>query len=297
MNTSRRSLAAGLAGLAAAPLLSLPARAQLASAAPAVGPALRDRYAAALAALPSNHRGYNALSRSLERLDDMALNMGTGRFVLVNPAAQEVVAYQDGAEVLRSRVIVGTTRTRTPQMTTFLTTVRFHPPWYVPTSIIPEIRAQGAAGFQAVGNRLIQPPGPTNPLGPLRLGLFDSDGIFLHGTNRPAYFARQSRALSHGCVRVEKVRELAAWMLDWDLRQVQSTLATGRTQDILPLQDVQVAIAYLTVWPDQAGQLIGYPDIYGYDAPGTRLASVRRVFRPTQGDIETARAPTEDNPL
>ena len=135
-----------------------------------------------------------------------------------------------------------------------------------------------------MGNRLIQPPGPNNPLGPLRLGLLDSDGIFLHGTNRPGLFERQGRTLSHGCVRVERIRELCAWVLDMPPAQLQAAAATGRTMELQPQQEVQVALAYLTAWPDSAGRMVLHPDHYGLDAPGARAAPPRRVIRDAPDD-------------
>lgn len=312
MTQTRRSLVrSALAGTASAILASEAASAQtrLAAAqipAPIILPPLtaldtRGQLLAAQAALPLGHRNRNAVERTLERLDDMGIDLSAGRVILVNIAAAELIAYDNGTEVMRSRVIVGGSRTRTPQLATFVSTVRFHPPWYVPASIAPEIRANGAVGFNQIGSRLIQPPGPTNPLGPLRIGLENSDGIFLHGTNRPGLFARAGRTLSHGCVRVERVRELAAWLLDETSPAIDNRLATGRTQDIHPIQEVQVGLAYLTMWPDRSRQLVAYPDVYGMDAPGVRRASFRRVYRPaplTQEQLEAAARqppPPEDN--
>lgn len=262
----------------------------------------QEQLRAAQSMLPLGHRNRAAVERTLGRLDDMGMDLSQGRSILVNIAAAELIAYEGGVEMLRSRVVVGGARTRTPQLATYVTTVRFHPPWYVPASIAPEIRAAGAVGFNQVGGRLIQPPGPTNPLGPLRIGLDNSDGIFLHGTNRPGLFARPGRALSHGCVRVERVRDLAAWLLDQSSASVDATLATGRTQDIHPLQEVQVALAYLTIWPDRNRQLVAHADTYGLDAPGARRASFRRVYRsppvtPEQMEAAARLPPPDDNPL
>lgn len=231
-----------------------------------------------------NLRARLAAERTLDRLDELGIDFAAPRLILVNIPAAEVIAFENGREVLRSKVIVGTGRTRTPQLLTFATSVRTNPPWHVPPSILAEIRASGAGGFQAVGGRLIQPPGPNNPLGPLRLGLLDSDGIFLHGTNRPGLFERQARTLSHGCVRVERIRELCAWVLDVPPDEVQAAVATRRTMELHPLQEAQVALAYLTAWPDSTGQLMVHPDPYGLDAPGARPARYRRVMRNTPDD-------------
>lgn len=246
---------------------------------------LRTRFVEAQKLLPpGNVRLRQAAERSLARLDELDIDWTAPRLILVNIPAGEVIAFEGGHEVMRSRVVVGTGRTRTPQMLTFATSVRTNPPWHVPASIVAEIRAAGAVGFQAVGNRLIQPPGPNNPLGPLRLGLLDSDGIFLHGTNRPGLFERSGRTLSHGCVRVERIRDLSAWVLGVPPGQVQAAASTGRTMELMPPQDVQVALAYLTAWPDNAGRMVLHPDVYGLDAPGARNAPPRRVVREAPDD-------------
>ncbi len=267
MNLSRRLLLA-------APLLALapPARAL-----PMPDALRRARDTAALA----SPRASLALDRTLERLEEMDVDWAAPRLILVNIAGAELIAFEAGREVLRSRVVVGTPRNRTPQLLTFATSVRCNPPWHVPPSIMGEIRASGTGGFQVVGNRLIQPPGPNNPLGPLRLGLLHSDGIFLHGTNRPALFAREARALSHGCVRVEAIRDLCAWMLDMPVEALNEQVATGRTIELHPLQEVQVVLAYMTAWPDAEGRVAIFPDPYGHDA---RRAAFRRVPRNAPDD-------------
>ena len=255
------------------------------------------------AAPPASPRLRTAVDRTLARLDDLGLDLSAGRVVLVNIAAAELTAHDGGREVLRSRVVVGAARTRTPQLSTFVTTVRCNPPWYVPASIEPEIRATGAAGFRVVNGRLVQPPGPGNPLGPLRIELLDSDGIFLHGTSSPGLFANRDRALSHGCVRVERIRDLAAWMLDAPPAALGATLASGRTLDLAPPQEVTVVLAYLTAWPE-GGRVAALADPYGLDAAGSRRAPFRRVARPApQPPAEaeaTAPVPVsvpEDDPL
>ncbi|HEY8611232.1 MAG TPA: L,D-transpeptidase family protein [Roseomonas sp.] len=277
---------AGAQGLPA--LAGLDRRAQLRRALEAIG--------------ASNQRARLAVSRTLERLDDLAVDFSAGRLILVNIAAAELIAFEGGREILRSRVVVGASRTRTPQLATFVTSVRCNPPWYVPLSIEPELRATGISGFRVVNGRLVQPPGPANPLGPIRIGLLNSDGIFLHGTNSPGLFANQNRAVSHGCVRVARVHELAAWLLGMAPAAIRTALATGRTLELLPPQEVQVALAYLTAWPDSSGRLVSYADPYGLDAPGSRRAPYRRVLRPAPEMPAEAQAPealpvSGDDPL
>ncbi|MBP0445319.1 L,D-transpeptidase family protein [Roseomonas sp. SSH11] len=309
MLQTRRSLVRALAlGGAAAPLGSL-LRPGVALAQPVSGGMavdMRDYLRRARNAMPSaNRSGRVAVERTLERLDDLNVDLSVGRLILVNIAAAQLIAYEGGREVMRSRVIVGARKTATPQLASFVTGARYNPPWYVPASIEPEVRASGISGFRVVNGRLIQPPGPNNPLGQVRIGLYDSDGIFLHGTNSPGLFARENRALSHGCVRVEKVREVTAWMLNQTPAAVQARLATGRTLEITPPQDVEVVLAYLTAWPDANGRVQLHQDPYGLDAAGARRAPYRRVTRPVPPNPEEVQptieasgmAPAEDNPL
>jgi murein L,D-transpeptidase YcbB/YkuD len=224
----------------------------------------------------SDHRARAAVDRTLERLRTQDIDRTRGRLVLVNIAAAELVAYQDGTEVLRSRAIVGAARTPTPRLASPVPSVRLNPPWYVPASIEPEIRAAGAVGFRRANGRLVQPPGPRNPLGPVRIGLENSQGVFLHGTSEPRLFAREARTLSHGCVRVERVLELAAWMLDVSPEALRAAVATGRTVDLAPPEAVRVILAYLTAWPAADGRLVLHPDPYRLDATSRHRPAPRR---------------------
>jgi murein L,D-transpeptidase YcbB/YkuD len=237
---------------------------------------------AALSLPAPDIRAKAAVEGTLARLQGLAIDHTRGRFILANIAAAEVIAYQDGREVLRSRAIVGAGRTRTPRLASVVPSVRLNPPWYVPASIEPTVRA--AAGvFRRVNGRLVQPPGPRNPLGPIRIGLEDSDGVFLHGTSDPRLFARERRALSHGCVRVERILDLAAWVLDMPADALRVALATGRTRELTPPEEVRVALAYLTAWPGEDGRLVFHPDPYGLDRSPHRQAP-RAVSRPVPAE-------------
>lgn len=282
MVRTRRSFVKTLAGAVALPAFAaLPcasARAQDGAAAAASEGAADFASLVRQASLASpglDGRTKAAVEGTLARLDVLAPDHARGRFVLANIAAAEVVAYEDGREVLRSRAIVGAGRTRTPQLASAVPSVRLNPPWYVPPSIEPSVRASGAAGFRTVNGRLVQPPGPRNPLGPIRIGLENSDGVFLHGTSDPRLFALERRTLSHGCVRVERVVELAAWMLDMTPEALRAAVATGRTRELVPAQEVRVAIAYLTAWPGPDGRLVLHPDPYGLDRLPRRTAPAR----------------------
>lgn len=267
MALTRRSLLAGLAALPAAPALAEP-----------LGPP--DPAALLLRSADSSGsdcRASAAIQASVRRVRSLAVEPTRGRVIIVNIAGAELVALEDGREVLRSRVIVGTGRTRTPELASPVPSVRLNPPWYVPPSIEQELRAKGASleQFRRVGNRLVQPPGPRNPLGPIRIGLEDSQGVFLHGTSDPHLFERGARTLSHGCVRVQRIHDVAAWIMEMPVEQLRAQIATGRTMELTPPQEVQVALAYLTAWPRPDGRLALHPDPYGIE----RAAACRPTTR------------------
>jgi murein L,D-transpeptidase YcbB/YkuD len=107
----------------------------------------------------------------------------------------------------------------------------------------------------------VWPPGPSNPLGLAAIRLEEGLLVYLHDTNHRELFARDERALSHGCVRVQRWDELIAWLLDTDLATVHAAANGGRTFD-QPTPPVPVILGYFTVFPDDAGEPVAYADVY-----------------------------------
>jgi murein L,D-transpeptidase YcbB/YkuD len=174
-----------------------------------------------------------------------------GRFVLVNIPSFELVALEDGREILRSRVIVGAPATPTPELLSSLYAVRFNPSW-TPTPAM--VRREGARPV---------PPGPRNPLGRILFQLDNEDLIYLHDTNDRSLFDRAERALSHGCIRVQRARALAAWALRTPDSEVTRMIAAGTTRSVPLSRPIPVMLAYHTRFPDENGDMKTHPDIYG----------------------------------
>lgn len=173
-----------------------------------------------------------------------------GKFILVNIPSFELIALQDGAPILRSRVIVGRPVTPTPELQSSMFAVKFNPSW-MPTAAM--MRYEGAR---------YAPPGPNNPLGLILFELDNSQLIFLHDTNDKTLFDRPQRALSHGCVRVERARSLAAWVLGVSEGEIDSMIAVGATHSIPLPENITVSIVYGTSLPDEDGKGVTYPDVY-----------------------------------
>ena len=177
-----------------------------------------------------------------------------GKAIFINIPSYELVAFQDGKEVMRSKVIVGSPKNPTPNLTANTSVVRFRPTW-TPT---PEmIREEGMSPET-------RPPGRSNPLGLLAIRLDPGMLIYLHDTNNRKLFDREKRALSHGCIRVERWDEVAAFVLGIPVDEVHE-YANGRRTFDMDTEGVPVVVRYETLFPDAFGEMQEYADVYGRD--------------------------------
>ena len=202
------------------------------------------------------------------------------------------------------RVVVGKAlRTQTPVFTREMTFVVLRPYWNVPPSIlrgeiVPAIKrdrnyiakknyevtttdgkvvTSGAisddvlARLQAGKLAVRQKPGSNNALGLVKLMFPNEYNVYLHSTPAPELFARTRRDFSHGCIRVEKPAELAAWVLrnntGWTLDRVQEGMKNGGDNVTVNLSKrVPVFIVYGTALAYENNEVHFYGDIYGHDA-------------------------------
>lgn len=217
----------------------------------------------AVAAAPA--RADLDLGAALDRLGIDQPIPQTGKAIVVNIPGFELVAVEDGRERFRSRVIVGTPWHPTPIRAATVSTVRFRPTWR-PT---PSMIASGEYPDR------IWPPGENNPLGLAAVRLDPGFLVYLHDTNRRDLFDREMRALSHGCIRVQRWEDLVAFVLDWDPASVRAAAASGPTRDV-EAPPIPVVLGYFPVFPDATGAPRRHDDIYrrgGAVAPGLPPAS------------------------
>jgi murein L,D-transpeptidase YcbB/YkuD len=188
---------------------------------------------------------------SLDRLGVPFAVPRKGKAILVNIPAFELITFAEGEPVFRSRVIVGAPWHRTPIMNTYTSVVRFRPTWR-PT---PSMIASGKYRDR------IWPPGLKNPLGLAAIRLHPGFLVYLHDTNHRELFEQDKRALSHGCIRVQRWDEIIAWILDIEIDKVHRRANGSRTVDVAA-PNIPVILGYFTKFPDDAGQLVEYEDIY-----------------------------------
>ena len=221
------------------------------------------------------------------------------RSLVVNIPAFRAYYVVDGEVVDSMRVIVGSSATPTPLGAARVTAVVLNPPWTAPRGPATEriwqaarddaayMGARGLTVVSSCGSARVevsssswldprdprfavrQAPGPSNPLGKLLFVLPDTDEIYLHDTAEPALFRRPDRALSLGCVRIERARTLAARLLagqGWSARRIDRAIRSGRTTVIVLDRPLDVRFVYWRAWLDHRGRLIGGPDVYSLDA-------------------------------
>jgi murein L,D-transpeptidase YcbB/YkuD len=131
---------------------------------------------------------------------------------------------------------------------------------------------------KTVPYRFAQVPGYKNALGKVKFLFPNKFSVYMHDTPTKHLFKRNKRAFSHGCIRLQKPRELlrtfSTFNDNLDFEKAQKTLK-GKTKTYINLkQKVPVDVVYLTAWIDYDGKLQFRNDVYGYDA--MQLKSFRR---------------------
>ena len=232
------------------------------------------------------------LDANLERARWLPIRLPATR-IEVDIADPTAVLFQGDAPTLSMHAIVGDLKHHTPTFASEVQAVVVNPPWVVPTEIAArelyphERRSPGylaRSGFRVVGGQLVQTPGPKAALGYLKFDMPDPFQVYLHDTPARTLFAQQRRWLSHGCVRLEAPRDLAAALLSaqgWDRAQVDAAIAGGRTFRVGLAAPIAVFVVYRTAVADAAGQVTFRPDIYGWDA---KITAALRRLQPTDLD-------------
>ncbi|WP_339409005.1 L,D-transpeptidase family protein [Pseudomonas sp. EA_35y_Pfl2_R5] len=230
---------------------------------------------------------------NLERLRWLADTMGDAE-VLINVAAAEVQVRRNNQLLWRTRTQVGRAERQTPLLASSIVRLTLNPTWTVPPTILREdklpairddigyLERQQMSVFDRDGNlldphsidwenpgpiRLRQSAGSHNPLGRVAVRFDNPFAVYLHDTPSQQLFSKAPRAFSSGCVRVEAVDTLLAWLLTPDeLSSVQTRIASGETQQYRLQRPAPLLIAYWTVEATKDGALRYYPDIYARDA-------------------------------
>lgn len=209
--------------------------------------------------------------------------------------------------VLISKIVVGKPTTSTPELTSSISDMVTYPQWTIPASIIrqdilPQLKIDPGylqrKGFSLVNDKgetanpyevdwskytkwipwkVVQGSGDDNALGVFKFNFNNPYSVYLHDTNQRYLFKNENRALSHGCVRVEKWHTLATFIARRDSASlkpeqraayntdsINSWISDKKRKTIIVKKRLPLVIDYYTC-ATKDGQIVFYKDIYSKD--------------------------------
>ncbi|MCW2309134.1 L,D-transpeptidase family protein [Rhodobium gokarnense] len=243
----------------------------------------------------SNAAKIEKIELAMERLRWLPEAFGR-RHVFINQAAFTATYSEEGRDPLTMRVVVGKKSNQTSFFTDKIETVEYNPYWGVPLSIIvnemvPKLNKDPSyldrAGYEVstVGGRAVssasvdwyavatqsqsinvrQRPGSSNALGAVKILFPNKHHIYMHDTPAKSLFKHDRRAFSHGCIRLQHPRLMAAAVLGKSQDYVSSRIAPGVNESESVRGDIPVYVAYFTAWPKAGGDMGYYFDVYDRD--------------------------------
>lgn len=228
------------------------------------------------------------------RLKQIDLNLERERWVPrsnaptrieANIPSATLVYYVDNKPALSMPTIVGKTSTKTPMFASNVRTIVLNPPWFVPRSIS--------------ARRRVQPPGPNNALGRVKFDFDNKFSVYLHDTPNHALFSANKRAFSHGCVRLDKPKDLAALLLrpeGYDRKRIDEITSTVQTHYIKLQSHTPVMLLYRTAYvaklPNSQDVVHFVDDVYEWDG------LLANLLDPNYKPLGSARSlATSDTPI
>ena len=239
-------------------------------------------------------------------MQSLSGNVPAGKYIVVNIPAVQIEAINNNQVVSRHTGVVGKPDRPSPLVNSAIEEINFNKDWFVPPTVlksdlIPKGREAQAKGQDALAEHKIdayadfaayqkgqnidpmsidwnsdaplhyfyvQNGGPDNPLGFVKLNFQSPHHVYMHDTSAPSIFSQSFRAESSGCVRVQNVHQLAAWLLEdngWSVQQVLRMKQTGEKLNIRLKKKVPLFWTYVTAWGTADGTVQFRRDIYRRD--------------------------------
>jgi murein L,D-transpeptidase YcbB/YkuD len=255
------------------------------------------KYSYAAMNVPASIR-LGQLETNLVRLRSMSGFLGD-RYVMVNIPAAAIEAVEFGKVVQRHTAVVGKIDRQTPILSSNIHEVILNPFWTAPKSIIqkdiiplmqkdPEYLSRNniriineATGEEipptmvnwnsdeAVNYMLRQDPGKINAMASTKINFHNPHAVYMHDTPQQSLFGQIDRFHSSGCVRVQNVRDLVAWLLrdtpGWTRQEIERVIASGSNTPIAVAVPVPLYFTYITAWSVEPGIVEFRDDIYQRD--------------------------------
>jgi L,D-transpeptidase YcbB len=229
------------------------------------------------------------------------------KYVWVNLPGYYLELWDTDTLALTSKIICGKPTTSTPLLTSAITNMVTYPTWTVPTSIIskqylPKLKnnpyylqkmgiqimnekgdiidpgtVKWAKYTKGIPYKVMQGSGDDNALGVLKFNFNNPYAVYLHDTNQRYLFKKAGRALSHGCVRVQKWDSLAYYIarndsinlkpgdvLTYNADSIRTWIAEKKNKRIQIKNRLPLFITYYSC-EGKDGKIKFYDDIYGDD--------------------------------
>jgi murein L,D-transpeptidase YcbB/YkuD len=261
-----------------------------------------------------SHNPIDTILVNMERWRWLPRDLGNPH-VIVNVPDYTLSLYNDGKVYWHTRIVVGKPNLATPMVSAEMKFITVNPTWNVPPSIIekeylPALEADPQA-LERIGLKLTQdadgtihisqPPGAGNALGRIRFNFPNKFLVYQHDTPDKYLFAREKRAYSHGCMRVQNPLTYGEKLLSLVLPKERYTEARlesmfgGSEININFPKFIPVHLTYQTAFVDDAGKLQLREDVYGRDA---KMLAIMKSSERKVADIGVERAPnTSSKPV
>jgi murein L,D-transpeptidase YcbB/YkuD len=240
------------------------------------------------------------LKVNIERLKTLTTNLGP-RYVVANIPAALVEAIENDVAVSKHSAVAGKPDRPSPDINSKIIQINFNPYWTVPASIVqkdlipkmqdkPDYLTQNHIRILDGRHRELQPsqidwysndatnyifkqdPGSYNSLGSVRINFPSAYGVYMHDTPLKNLFGDDFRFHSSGCMRVQNVRQLVAWLLDetkgWPPDEIDKVIKSGDQKNAELTKPVPLHWVYVTAWSASDGVVQFREDIYGRDGLG-----------------------------
>lgn len=251
---------------------------------------------------------------NLPRLQSLSATVPAGKYVVVNIPAAQIEAINHNQVVSRHTGVVGKPDRPSPLVSSAIEEINFNKEWIVPPTVlksdlIPKGREMQPKGQDVLakykidayadyaayqrGQRInpmsinwnsdqplhyfyVQNAGPDNPLGYVKINFASPHSVYMHDTPGQSIFNQSFRAESSGCVRVQNIHQLVAWLLEdngWTVQQVLRMKQTGERLNIHLKKRVPLFWTYVTAWGTPDGTVQFRRDIYRKDGGVEAVAS------------------------
>lgn len=250
------------------------------------------------------------LKVNIARLKELSHGTAKGKYVIVNIPAAQVEAVDNNVVISRHAGVVGKVDRPSPLLNTAITDLHFNPVWTLPPTVIQKDLIPKGRDMQAHGGNVLakfgidaydgngkkldatkinwssataqnltyrQQPSKDNPLGYVKINFDNAYSVYMHSTPSESLFGRNFRAASSGCVRVERIDQLVAWLLEGNSSvspdRAKDLKASGETITANLKHPVPLHWVYITAWATDDGVVQFRRDLYNKDGVGALAAS------------------------